>query len=387
MKIGIIAVGSELLLGQINNTNGQYLSQLFNEIGHSVIEHAVIGDNPERLERVVRDMLERYDTVVLTGGLGPTKDDLTKHTVAKVLNKELVIDSQALRYIESYFEEQHQTMTPNNRQQALVIEGSTVLENKEGMAPGMLIKDGEKRVVMLPGPPKENKPMARHELLPLLMDGEQSIFSEQLKFAGIGESRVETELIDLIDNQTNPTIAPLAGSHEVKIRLTANGENKAQCQQAIQPVKDEILSRIGQYYYGSDEIELEEAVMQQLKGTVALYDGVTDGMLYSRLKDYDDTQQVKGMLPHSASWIKSTDAINQQLSVSARIVRELFESEMGISVLYREGTVYLGILANNDLKVYDFKMTQKRNLLKTRTPNYVMIRLLNELRSEEKNSF
>ena len=387
MKIGIIAVGSELLLGQINNTNGQYLSQLFNEIGHSVIEHAVIGDNPERLERVVRDMLERYDTVVLTGGLGPTKDDLTKHTVAKVLNKELVIDSQALHYIEAYFEEQHQTMTPNNRQQALVIEGSTVLENKEGMAPGMLIKDGEKRVVMLPGPPKENKPMARHELLPLLMDGEQSIFSEQLKFAGIGESRVETELIDLIDNQTNPTIAPLAGSHEVKMRLTANGENKAQCQQAIQPVKDEILSRIGQYYYGSDEIELEEAVMQQLKGTVALYDGVTDGMLYSRLKDYDDTQQVKGMLPHSESWIKSTDTIDQQLSVSARIVRELFESEMGISVLYREGTVYLGILANNDLKVYDFKMTQKRNLLKTRTPNYVMIRLLNELRSEEKNSF
>ena len=152
-------------------------------------------------------------------------------------------------------------------------------------------------------------------------------------------------------------------------------------------MKDEILSRIGQYYYGSDEIELEEAVMQQLKGTVALYDGVTDGMLYSRLKDYDDTQQVKGMLPHSESWIKSTDTIDQQLSVSARIVRELFESEMGISVLYREGTVYLGILANNDLKVYDFKMTQKRNLLKTRTPNYVMIRLLNELRSEEKNSF
>ncbi|CAM3057228.1 CinA family nicotinamide mononucleotide deamidase-related protein [Staphylococcus argensis] len=382
MKIGIIAVGSELLLGQINNTNGQYLSQLFNEIGHSVIEHAVIGDNPERLERVVRDMLDRYDTVVLTGGLGPTKDDLTKHTVAKVLNKELVIDSQALQYIESYFEEQHQTMTPNNRQQALVIEGSTVLENKEGMAPGMLIEDGAKRVVMLPGPPKENKPMARHELLPLLMDGEQSIFSEQLKFAGIGESRVETELIDLIDNQTNPTIAPLAGSHEVKIRLTANGENKAQCTQAIQPVKDEILSRIGQYYYGSDEVELEEAVMQQLNGTVALYDGVTDGMLYSRLKDYDATQQVKGMLPHSESWVQSTDAIDQQLAVSARIVRELFESEIGISVLYREGTVYLGILANDDLNVYDFKMTQKRNLLKTRTPNYVMIRLLNWLNVE-----
>lgn len=130
MNISIIAVGSELLLGQIANTNGQYLSKLLNGVGKNVVEHTVIGDNPERLEYTIRQGLERFDMIVLTGGLGPTKDDLTKHTVAKVLNKELVIDEPSLQYIESYFEDQGQVMTPNNKQQALVIEGATVLPNK-----------------------------------------------------------------------------------------------------------------------------------------------------------------------------------------------------------------------------------------------------------------
>ena len=152
MNISIIAVGSELLLGQIVNTNGQYLSKLLNGVGHNVVEHSVIGDNPQRLERVVNQALTQYDTVILTGGLGPTKDDLTKHTVAKILGRELVIDEHALNYIESYFREQDIDMTPNNRQQALVIEGASILENKVGMAPGMFVNHGDKKIALLPGP-------------------------------------------------------------------------------------------------------------------------------------------------------------------------------------------------------------------------------------------
>lgn len=176
MKISIIAVGSELLLGQIANTNGQYLSKLLNGVGHSVVEHTVIGDNPERLERVIKASFNHYDTVILTGGLGPTKDDLTKHTVAKVLGRELVIDKHALNYIEQFFEEQNIEMTPNNRQQALVIEGSHVLENKVGMAPGMLVNQDERRIVLLPGPPREMQPMAKNELLPFFFNDESTIF-------------------------------------------------------------------------------------------------------------------------------------------------------------------------------------------------------------------
>ena len=145
MNISIIAVGSELLLGQIANTNGQYLSKLFNGVGKNVVEHTVIGDNPERLEYIIRQGLERFDMLVLTGGLGPTKDDLTKHTVAKVLNKDLVTDEASLDYIKSYFEDQGQEMTPNNKQQALVIEDSIVLPNRNGMAPGMLVENEGKR--------------------------------------------------------------------------------------------------------------------------------------------------------------------------------------------------------------------------------------------------
>lgn len=377
MKISIIAVGSELLLGQIANTNGQYLSKLLNGVGHSVVEHTVIGDNPERLERVIKASFNHYDTVILTGGLGPTKDDLTKHTVAKVLGRELIIDKHALNYIEQFFEEQNIEMTPNNRQQALVIEGSHVLENKVGMAPGMVVDQDERRIVLLPGPPREMQPMAKNELLPFFFNGESTIFSELLRFAGIGESKVETVLMDLIDGQTNPTIAPLAGTHEVNIRLTANGDTQRECEQLIAPIKSEILSRIGEYYYGSDDILLEQSLMDKIHQSFALYDAVTDGELYSRLKNFNTSQLLQGMLPHHTQFIDEHDTIETQLSVSANIVKDLYQTEVGISIMYYKDAIYLGILENERLEIQSFKMTQRRNSIKSRTQNYVLIRLLN----------
>lgn len=377
MKISIIAVGSELLLGQIANTNGQYLSKLLNGVGHSVVEHTVIGDNPERLERVIKASFNHYDTVILTGGLGPTKDDLTKHTVAKVLGRELVIDKHALNYIEQFFEEQNIEMTPNNRQQALVIEGSHVLENKVGMAPGMLVDQDERRIVLLPGPPREMQPMAKNELLPFFFNGESTIFSELLRFAGIGESKVETVLMDLIDGQTNPTIAPLAGTHEVNIRLTANGDTQRECEQLIAPIKAEILSRIGEYYYGSDDILLEQSLMDQIHQSFAIYDAVTDGELYSRLQNFNTSQLLQGMLPHHTQFIDERDTIETQLSVSANIVKALYQTEVGISIMKHKDKIYLGILENERLGIQSVKMTQRRNSIKSRTQNFVLIRLLN----------
>lgn len=376
MNISIIAVGSELLLGQIANTNGQYLSKLLNGVGKNVVEHSVIGDNPERLEYIIRQGLERFDMIVLTGGLGPTKDDLTKHTVANVLNKELVIDEPSLQYIESYFEDQGQVMTPNNKQQALVIEGATVLPNKTGMAPGMLVEIEEKKVVLLPGPPKEMQPMAKNELLPFILDDDKVIFSEQLKFAGIGESKVETILMDLIDQQTNPTIAPLAGTHEVYIRLTANAETKEQCQKLIQPIKNEILSRIGNYYFGSDDISIEESVMERMNTSFAIYDGVTNGALYTRLKNVDNSQLLKGALPHSSQFVDEKLNINEQLYESAKYVKDLFKVDMGMTLLHDDNEVYLGKLVGDELEIESFKMSQNRNLLRSRSQNYALIKLL-----------
>lgn len=383
MKISIVAVGSELLLGQILNTNAKFLSQLFNGVGLNVMEQAVIGDNEERLERLLRQTLEVNDTVVMTGGLGPTKDDLTKHTVAKVFGKKLVTDEKALEYIENYFKAQHQEMSENNKQQALVIEGSKVLPNKVGMAPGMMIEQDGKRVVLMPGPPKEMQPMAEEELLPLLIQGDGKILSEQLKFAGIGESRVETELLDLIDNQSNPTIAPLAGSHEVKIRVTASGESEGKCKQLIEPVKQEILNRIGQYYFGSDETTIEQATLEKVPGTFAIYDGVTSGEVYSKLKEFDKDDKLKGMLIDDPVFVDEDKPMNERLKFGAEKVRSLYQTDIGIALLHDEDQVYLGILTDNGFVEKDFVMTQKRNLIKHRTPNYVYIRLIN-LFSEEK---
>lgn len=377
MKISIVAVGSELLLGQILNTNAKFLSQLFNGVGLNVMEQAVIGDNEARLERLLRQTLEENDTVVMTGGLGPTKDDLTKHTVAKVLGKSLVTDATALEYIKGYFKEQKQEMSENNKQQALVIEGATVLPNKVGMAPGMLVEQDGKRIVLMPGPPKEMEPMAEEELLPLLMEEKGTIFSEQLKFAGIGESRVETELLDLIDNQSNPTIAPLAGPHEVKIRVTASGDSEAECKALIAPVREAILNRIGNYYFGSDDITIEQAALEKVPGTFAIYDGVTSGEVYSNLKEDDETDKLKGMLIDDPVFVDADQAFETRLKSGAQQVKELYQTDIGIALLHHEDEVYLGVLTQDDFKVKEFTMTQKRKLIKHRTPNYVYIRLIN----------
>lgn len=377
MKISIVAVGSELLLGQILNTNAKFLSQLFNGVGLNVVEQAVIGDNEARLERLLRQSLEVNDTIVMTGGLGPTKDDLTKHTVAKVLGRELVTDETALEYIESYFKEQKQEMSENNKQQALVIEGATVLPNKVGMAPGMLVEQDGKRIALMPGPPKEMNPMAEEELLPLLMQENGTIFSEQLKFAGIGESRVETELLDLIDNQSNPTIAPLAGSHEVKIRVTASGPDESTCKTLIKPVRTEILNRIGDYYFGSDETTIEQATLEKVPGTFAIYDGVTSGEVYSKLKEDDKVDKLRGMLVDDVIFVEEDLDIKTRLKSGAEQVRKLYQTDIGVALLHEEDEVYLGVLTEDDFKIEAFTMTQKRNLIKHRTPNYVYIRLIN----------
>ncbi|MBO0387313.1 CinA family nicotinamide mononucleotide deamidase-related protein [Staphylococcus simulans] len=377
MKISIVAVGSELLLGQILNTNAKFLSQLFNGVGLNVVEQAVIGDNEARLERLLRQSLEVNDTIVMTGGLGPTKDDLTKHTVAKVLGRELVTDETALEYIESYFKEQKQEMSENNKQQALVIEGATVLPNKVGMAPGMLVEQDGKRIALMPGPPKEMNPMAEEELLPLLMQENGTIFSEQLKFAGIGESRVETELLDLIDNQSNPTIAPLAGSHEVKIRVTASGPDEATCKSLIKPIRTEILNRIGDYYFGSDETTIEQATLEKVPGTFAIYDGVTSGEVYSKLKEDDKVDKLRGMLVDDVIFVEQDLDIKTRLKSGAEQVRKLYQTDIGVALLHEEDEVYLGVRTEDDFKIEAFTMTQKRNLIKHRTPNYVYIRLIN----------
>lgn len=386
MKVCIIAVGSELLLGQIVNTNAQFVSQKFNEAGHHVLEHIVVGDNAERLENVTKRALQQYDVLVFTGGLGPTKDDLTKQTVAQVLNKTLVMNQEAMDYIEDYFKQHGKVMTPNNKQQALVIEGAEVLANKVGMAPGIYVQHDNKHVVMLPGPPKELQPMVVNELMPHFSQGGQTIESEVLRFCGIGESQVETELMDLIDAQSNPTIAPLAGTHEVTIRLTASGENTEMTKQLIAPIKEEILKRIGLYYYGSDNMTPERAVLALQQQTFAVYDQVTEGLLHARLKQEDTEHLLKGYMLHHPQFIDTSLSIEDQLYAAAHFVQALYDSEQAISLLAQNNTVYIGLLNGDTFNMKTFKMGQMRYLQRDRSQNYILITWLNWLKHLENPS-
>ncbi|WP_086427904.1 CinA family nicotinamide mononucleotide deamidase-related protein [Staphylococcus cornubiensis] len=386
MKVCIIAVGSELLLGQIVNTNAQFVSQKFNEAGHHVLEHIVVGDNAERLENVTKRALQQYDVLVFTGGLGPTKDDLTKQTVAQVLNKTLVMNQEAMDYIEDYFKQHGKVMTPNNKQQALVIEGAEVLANKVGMAPGIYVQHDNKHVVMLPGPPKELQPMVVNELMPHFSQGGQTIESEVLRFCGIGESQVETELMDLIDAQSNPTIAPLAGTHEVTIRLTASGENTEMTKQLIAPIKEEILKRIGLYYYGSDNMTPERVVLALQQQTFAVYDQVTEGLLHARLKQEDTEHLLKGYMLHHPQFIDTSLSIEDQLYAAAHFVQALYDSEQAISLLAQNNTVYIGLLNGDTFNMKTFKMGQMRYLQRDRSQNYILITWLNWLKHLENPS-
>ncbi|QTN12216.1 CinA family nicotinamide mononucleotide deamidase-related protein [Mammaliicoccus vitulinus] len=384
MKVSILSVGTEILLGQIANTNAQFISKVLNGLGASVMRHVAVGDNPARLEKTFKEELANHDVVILTGGLGPTKDDLTKQTVAQVLNKGLETNKQAMDHIEQYFKRENRTMTPNNRQQALVIEGSEVLNNDFGMAPGMYLEVDDKKVVLLPGPPKELQPMVNQYLVPYFLNEERVIFSESLKFVGIGESSLETELMDLIDQQTNPTIAPLAGQHEVSLRITANANTKQQAIELIKPVKTEILNRIGEYYYGSDDLTIEEAVFNELNQSFVIYDEITDGILYSRLKLSEHHKAYLKAYIIKNDWSDRVLNISEQDSTEeiANKLKEAFEVDSIIVLSQNDkgSTVYISHMQKS--KIFISSLSQSYAGKRDRISNIALIEYLNLLRQD-----
>jgi len=287
MNAEIIAVGTELLMGQIANTNAQYLSSRLNNLGMNVYYHSVVGDNPERLKAVLRQALERSDVVVTTGGLGPTKDDLTKETIAELLGLRLVLHQESLERIRKYFKNQKRCMSENNVKQAYIPEGSVIIPNNNGTAPGCIVQKDGKTVVMLPGPPRELIPMFEDTVFPFF-EGKtnQVINSRMLKIFGIGEADVETRIMDMIEKQTNPTIAPYVGTGEISLRVTARGSSRDEVDALIAPVVEKIKERLYPHVYSDSGETLEEVVVRLLsdKGwTVSTAESCTGGMLASRI--------------------------------------------------------------------------------------------------------
>ncbi len=297
MTVEIIAVGTEILLGNIVNTNAAYLAEKCAGLGLSCYHQDVVGDNEERLSETIRLALTRADIILLSGGLGPTQDDLTKEAAAKVMGKELYLHEPSKEAIRQFFAERNMEITENNWKQAMVPEGCIVVENPGGTAPGIIIAENGKHVVLMPGPPGELIPMFERSIMPYLAGLTTGvIYSQTVKICGVGESKAESMVEDLVNAQDNPTIATYAKTGEVHLRVTATAPDEKEAKKLVKPMVKELKGRFGNHVYTTDsEVTLEKAVVDLLmanKLTACTVESCTGGMLSARLINVPGVSEV-----------------------------------------------------------------------------------------------
>ena len=289
MNAELIAVGTEILLGDIVNTDAQVISQGLSELGINVFYQTVVGDNPARLRHVVETARDRADIIITTGGLGPTLDDLTKETLAAVFGKKMSLHQPSLDRIKGFFDTIGREMTPNNEKQAWLPEGCTVFVNEWGTAPGCAFEAYGKHVLMLPGPPRECNPMWKECAMPYLYKlAGGCIVSRNIRVFGLGESNMETILHDMMAQSTNPTIAPYAKTSECFARVTAKADTPEACEKLLDPVVEQICGLLGEDVYGVDVDSLEQVVGDGLRErglTLAVAESCTGGLLSKRITD------------------------------------------------------------------------------------------------------
>lgn len=328
----LIAVGTELLLGNIANTDAQMLSRELSALGINVFYHTVVGDNPERLRAAVQIAKNRADIIITTGGLGPTCDDLTKAALAEAFGKKLVYDEESAQRIKSFFSGIGREMTENNLQQAMLPEGCTILQNDWGTAPGCAFEGDGCRVIMLPGPPRECAAMFRHRAIPYLRElADGVILSRTLRVFGMGESSVESLLRERMNALTNPTLAPYAKEGEVELRITAKASSEEEAAALIVPVEKEVRDLLGYKIYGADVSSLEEVCLTLLRDrglTLGTAESCTGGLIAKRFTDQPGASAVfRGGIVSYAGEIKASllgvpEALLQEHGAVSRPVAE-----------------------------------------------------------------
>lgn len=393
MNAEILAVGTELLMGQISNTNAQYISRRLPDAGINVYYHSVVGDNPKRLKECLKLALSRSDTVIMTGGLGPTQDDLTKQTVAEVLNRKMVLHEESLNRIKDFFRSLNRPMVDSNMRQAWFPENSIIMTNGRGTAPGCIIEEEGKVVVMLPGPPSEMIPMFEESVMKYFREkSPYKIVSKFVRIFGVGESMVESKLMDMINNQTNPTIAPYAKEGEVTLRVTAKCKMDESAEEIIEPVVSEIKERLGTAVYSTDDKNLEEVVGEllirsDLKITVA--ESCTGGLISSRLTNIPGISGVfnRGIICYSneskienlgvkPETIRDFGAVSKETAIEmAEGIRKLSGTDIGLSVTgiagptggtaqKPVGLVYIALSSVDGTECREFKLWGERKRIR-----------------------
>jgi len=350
MNAEILCVGTEILLGDIVNTNAAYLAKGLAACGIGCYSQTVVGDNPKRLRQALEHSLSRANVVITTGGLGPTYDDLTKETVADCFGLPMEMDQPTLDHLHSFFSRLGREMTPNNEKQALMPRGATIFHNDRGTAPGLAVEGNGKTVILLPGPPREMTAMFDDQVRPYLLErSSTTLVSHTIHLFGIGESMVEHQLNQFMQNQENPTVAPYAKEGEVQLRVTASAESTEKANEMMKPVIEEISHHFSGNIYGIDVETLENALVQALlekKLTVAVAESCTGGLLGKRITDIPGASRVflggattysNGMkervLEVSHETLEAHGAVSTQTAAEmAEGARRMSGADLGISV-------------------------------------------------------
>lgn len=406
MKAEIMAIGTEILLGDIVNTNAQFLSKELASLGVGVYHQSVVGDNPDRILEGFDNAFKNCDTIITTGGLGPTKDDLSKELAAKYFGMEMNLRENLLCDLEAYFKKNNFEMTENNRKQCYFPDEAIILPNPNGTAPGAIFEKDGKRIILLPGPPREMKPMFINHVVPYLSKFTDGIIvSKILRVFGVGESKMEDLVSDLLDNE-NPTVAPYAKNVDVILRVTAKGKDEEEAKKLIEPMEKEIRSRLGYNIYGEGETSLEEVVGKLLvdkKMTISTAESCTGGMVAATLINYAGISEVfmEGAVTYSNEAKMRRLGVKQETldnfgAVSEECAREMAEgiaksanTRIGVSTTGLAGPdggtnkkpvglVYIGLSIDGETKVKKFNFKASRQRVRTRT----MMILLDWIRRE-----
>ena len=403
MKTAILSVGTEILFGQIVNTNTVYLSQQMNMLGFDVMYHYTVGDNPKRVEEMIDLAFQDCDLILTTGGLGPTQDDLTKEVACKALDDTLVMMDDVLEEITKYFKTLGREMTENNKKQAIMPSRATVFHNDAGTAPGFALEKDGKYIICMPGPPREMKRMFQKSVVPFLqsmIDG--ALYYRQIRFFGIGESMLETQLLDLIDNQTDPTLATYAKEGECSLRIASKRDTEEEAEHAVDEMLEKVKERVGHYIYSCDDEELAQVVADRLMEqglTLSSAESCTGGMFASTMTDIPGISQCfdRGLVTYSNQAKMeelgvSTETLEKFGAVSEETGLEMVEglkrvsgSDVCISVTgiagpgggseeKPVGLVYIGF-SYGDKKIC--KKIQMRNVNRSWNRHYTLLCMLN----------
>ena len=404
MKVELVSVGTELLLGDIVNTNTAYLSKELAALGFGVFRQTTVGDNRERLIKTLESAFLENDTVIITGGLGPTDDDITKECVAEYFGRDFYFHEYSwVKILERLTRSGRNIITENNKKQAMIPEGAIVLENFCGTAPGIIIEENNKRIILLPGPPREMRDMFEKSVKPYLEKFSNKHFiSKYVRFYGIGESLLETKIKDIMDNQTNPTLALYAKTGEVLLRITASDEDKNECEQLISEQLNEIEKRVGEYIYlvGDEDISGTQTEMNNVVAnlliennfTISVAESLTGGKISSMLVEKSGISEsfLEGVVCYSNKSKINTLGVNEETLEKFGAVSEEVAKEMALGVANRLGAdfavattgiagpnsdesgkpvglAYIGIYSKGEVSAKEVVFTGDRELIRYRT--------------------